>query len=126
MFNEGTWNAQRKTCESNDIPHTMEGNEVHYTAFVLGAPYLQAAGCSMQPSLKLPCAWVVLCISHLIAAIGCLSGVFVAGRIGGSPFRSVKTGKFSLRRGVRVGVFTSQPPSMGRKRPIFFYACGYC
>ena len=38
MFNEGIWNAQRRHWESSDIPRTMEGDEAHYTAFILGAP----------------------------------------------------------------------------------------
>ena len=48
MFNEGIWNAQRKTWESSDIPCTMKGDAAHYTAFLLGTPPLQATGCSMQ------------------------------------------------------------------------------
>ena len=77
MCNEGIWNAQRKTWESSNIPLTMEGDEAHYTAFLLGTPSLQAAGCSMQPILKLPRAWVVLCILHLTTAMGRLFGEFV-------------------------------------------------
>ena len=46
MFNEGIWNAQTKTWEGSAIPRTMEGDEAHYTAFFLGTPSLQAAGCS--------------------------------------------------------------------------------
>ena len=60
MFNEGTWNAQTKTWEGSANPRTMEGDEANYTAFLLGTPSLQAAGCSMQRILKLPRAWVVL------------------------------------------------------------------
>ena len=48
MFNEGIWNAQKKTWEGNAIPRTMEGDEANYTAFLLGAPSLQATGCSTQ------------------------------------------------------------------------------
>ena len=43
----------------------MEGDEAHYTAFLLGTPSLQAAGCSTQRILQLPRASVVLCIVHL-------------------------------------------------------------
>ena len=41
MFYEGIWNAQNKTWEGSTIPRTMEGDEAHYTAFLLGTPYLQ-------------------------------------------------------------------------------------
>ena len=61
MFNEGIWNAQTKTWEGSAIPRTMEGDEVNYTAFLLGTPSLQAAGGSTQRILKLPRAWGVLC-----------------------------------------------------------------
>ena len=77
MFNEGIWNAQKKTWEGSAIPRTMEGDEAHYTAFLLGTPSLQAAGCSTERILKLPRAWVVLCILHLTMAMGCLLGEFV-------------------------------------------------
>ena len=77
MFNEGIWNAQQKTWEGSAIPWTMEGDEAHYTAFLLGTRSLQAAGCRIQPILKLPCAWVVLCILHLTMAMGRLLGKFV-------------------------------------------------
>ena len=46
MFNVGIWNAPTKTWEGSAIPWTMEGDEAHYTAFLLGTPSLQAAGCS--------------------------------------------------------------------------------
>ena len=46
MFNEGIWNVQTKTWEGSAIPRTMEGVEANYTAFLLGTPSLQAAGCS--------------------------------------------------------------------------------
>ena len=52
MFNEGIWNAQKKTWEGSAIRRTMEGDEANYTAFLL--PSLQAAGCSTQRILKLP------------------------------------------------------------------------
>ena len=55
----------------------MEGDEAHYTAFLLGTPSLQAAGCSTQRILKLPGAWVVLCILHLTMAMGRLLVEFV-------------------------------------------------
>ena len=105
MFNEGIWNAQTKTWEASAIPRTMEGDEANYTAFLLGTPSLQAAGCSTQRILKLPSAWVVLCILHLTTAMGRLLGSFSTARLGRSPLRSVKTCKFSCRRGVQVGAF---------------------
>ena len=46
MFNEGIWNAPAKTWEGSANPRTMEGDEANYTAFLLGTPSLQAAGCS--------------------------------------------------------------------------------
>ena len=48
----------------------MEGDEAHYTAFLVGTPSLQAAGCSTQRMLQLPRAWVVLCSLHLTMAMG--------------------------------------------------------
>ena len=77
MFNEGIWNAQMKTWEGSAIPRTMEGDEANYTAFLLGTPSLQTAGCSTERNLKLPLAWVVLCILHLTMAMGRLLGEFV-------------------------------------------------
>ena len=77
MFNEGIWNAQTKTWEGSASRRTMQGDEANYTAFLLGTPSLQAAGCSTQRILKLPRAWVVLCILHLTMAMGCLLGEFV-------------------------------------------------
>ena len=77
MFNEGIWNAQTKTWEGSPNPRTMEGDEANYTAFHLGTPSLQAAGCSTQRILQLPRAWVVLCILHLTMAIGRLLAEFV-------------------------------------------------
>ena len=77
MFNEGIWNAQANTWEGSAIPRTMEGGEANYTAFLLGTPSLQAAGCSTQRILKLPRAWVVLCSLHLTMAMGRLLGEFV-------------------------------------------------
>ena len=77
MFNEGIWNAQKKTWEGSAIPPTMEGDEANYTAFLLGTPSLQAAGCSTQRNLKQPRAWVVLCILHFTMAMGRLLGEFV-------------------------------------------------
>ena len=77
MFNEGIWNAQTKTCEGSAIPRTMEGDEANYTAFLLRTPSMQAAGCSTQRILKLPRAWVVLCILHLTMVMGRLMGEFV-------------------------------------------------
>ena len=54
MFNEGIWNAQKKTWEGSAIRRTMEGDVANYTAFLLRTPSLQAAGCSTQRILKLP------------------------------------------------------------------------
>ena len=54
MFNEGIWNAQKKTWGSGAMPWTMEGDEAHYTTFLFGTPSLQATGCSTQWILKLP------------------------------------------------------------------------
>ena len=54
MFNEGIWNAQMKTREGRAVPRTMEGDEANYTAFLLGTPSLQAAGCTTQHIVKLP------------------------------------------------------------------------
>ena len=119
MFNEGIWNAPTKTWEGSANPRTMEGDEANYTAFLLGTPSLQAAGCSTQPILKLPRAWVVLCILHLTMAMGRLLGEFVHREARLVTPRSVKTCKFSCRRGVQVGAFMGQHPRMGRRRPIF-------
>ena len=77
MVNEGIWNAQKETWEGTAIPRTMEGEEAHYTALLLGTPSLQAAGCSTQRILQLPRVWVVLCILHLTMAMGLLLGEFV-------------------------------------------------
>ena len=77
IFNEGIWNAQKKTWEGSAIRRTMEGDEANYTAFLLGTPSLQAAGSSTQQILKLPRAWVVLCILHVTMAMGRLLGEFV-------------------------------------------------
>ena len=77
MFNDGIWNAPTKTWEGSANPRTMEGDEANYTAFLLGTPSLQAAGCSTQPILKFPRAWVVLCILHLTMPMGRLLGEFV-------------------------------------------------
>ena len=54
----------------------MEGDEAHYMAFLLGTPFLQAAGCNMQHILKLPRVWLVLCILHFTMAMGRLLGGF--------------------------------------------------
>ena len=107
MFDEGMWNAQTKTWEGSANPRTMEGDEANYTAFHLGTPSLQAAVCSAQRILKLPRAWVVLCILHLtMACWGSLS----IGRLGRSPLHPIKTRKFSCRRGVQVEAFMGQLP----------------
>ena len=54
ILNEGIWTAQKKTSEGSAIRQTMEGDEANCTAFLLGTPSLQAAGCSMQWIFKLP------------------------------------------------------------------------
>ena len=77
ILNEGIWSAQKKTLEGSGIPQTMEGDEAQYTAFLLGTPSLQAASCSTQQILKLPRAWVVLCILHLTRVMGRLLRQFV-------------------------------------------------
>ena len=78
MFNEGIWKeSQKRAWEGRDSPRTGERDEAHDTAFLLGTPSLQAAGCSMQPILCLPRACVVLCILHLTMAMGHLLGEFV-------------------------------------------------
>ena len=94
MFNEGIWNAATKTWEGSADPRTMEGDEANYTAFLLGTPSLQAAGCSTQPILKLPRAWVVLCILHLTMAMGRLLGEFVD--------REARLGTPALHRDLQV------------------------
>ena len=99
MFNEGIWNAQKKTWEGSTI-RRREGDEANYTPYLLGAPSLQAAGSSTQRILKLPGSWVVLCILQLTMAMGRLLLSLSTGRLGRSPLRSVKTCKFSCRRGV--------------------------
>ena len=120
MFNEGIWNAPTKTWEGSANPRTMEGDEANYTAFLLGTPSLQAAGCNTQRILELPRAWVVLCNLHLTTAMGRLLGEFVDREARSAPLRSVKTCKFSCRRGVQVGAFMGQLPRTGKRRPIFF------
>ena len=77
MFNEGIWSGQKKTWEGSAIPRTMESDEAHYRAILLGRPFSQAVGCSTQRILKLPRAWVVLCILHLTMAMGRSLGEFV-------------------------------------------------
>ena len=61
-------------CPNEDLGGCDEAN---YTAFLLGTPSLQAAGCSTEPILKVPRAWVVLCILHLTMAMGRLLGEFL-------------------------------------------------
>ena len=41
-FNEGIWNAQTKIWEGSAIRRTMEADEAHYMAFLLGKPSLKA------------------------------------------------------------------------------------
>ena len=77
QFHPGVWNTQGKSCEGSAIPRTMDCAEARYTAFVLGAPFLQADRCTMQRILKLPSASAVLCILHLMMAMGQLLGDFV-------------------------------------------------
>ena len=87
MFNEGIWDAQTKTWEGSANPRTMEGDEANYTDFLLGTPSLQVAGCSTQRILKLPRAWVVLCILHLTMAMGAFRGSLLTGRHPCAPSR---------------------------------------
>ena len=54
MLNEEIWDAQREPWGGSAIPGTMEGDEAHYIAFLLGTPSLQAAGCNVQTILNLP------------------------------------------------------------------------
>ena len=119
MFNEGIWNAQKKTWEGSAIPRTMDGGEAHYTAFLLGTPSLQAAGCSRQWILKLPRAWVVLCILHLTMAMGRLLGEFVdrKARLVTRGLRQDLQVLASDR--VHVGAFMGQLPRTDKRRPIF-------
>ena len=118
-------NAQTKTWvgsarEGTAIPRTMERDEAHYTAFLLGSPSLQAAGCGMQHNLKLSRAWVILCILHLTMAIGGLLGELIDREDRGTTLRSLKTCKTCCRRAVQVRVFAGKLPRMGKKGPIFF------
>ena len=76
MFNEGIWNAQKKSWKGSAMPRTIEGDEAHYADFLLGTPSLQDAGCSTQRTLQLPRAWVVVCILHLTMPMGRLLGEF--------------------------------------------------
>ena len=68
---------KRRLIKGSAIRRTMEGDEANYTAFLLGTPSLQAAGCCTQRILKMPRAWVVLCILHLTMAMGRVLGKFV-------------------------------------------------
>ena len=106
MFNEGFWNAQTMTWEGSAIRRTIEGDEAHYTAFLFGAPFLQAAGTSMRQILKLPRAWVVLGILHLTMAMGRLLGEFVDGDTrgggGGHPFAPSKPASFPVGEACRL------------------------
>ena len=127
MFNEGIWNAQKKTWEGSAIPRTMEGDEANYTAFLLGTPSLQAAGCSTQRILKLPHAWVLLCILHLTMAMGRLLGDFVD--------REASLVTLALRQDLQVllserragwSVYGSASPD-GEERANFLETCsGLC
>ena len=75
MFNEGIWSAQKKTWEGSATPRTMEGDEARYTAFVLGTPSLQAAGCSTQRIFEIS-TWLGPLV-HLTMAMRRLLGEFV-------------------------------------------------
>ena len=110
MFNEGIWNAQKKTWEGSAIPRTMEVDEANYTAFLIGTPSLQAAGCSTQWILKLPGAWVALCILHLTMAMGRLLGEFVDREARLVTPALHQDLEFSCQRGVQVGAFMGQLP----------------
>ena len=119
MFNEGIWNAPTKTWEGSANPRTIEGDEANYTAFLLGTPSLQAAGCSTQPILKLPRAWVVLCILHLTMAMGRLLGEFVdreARLVTPALCRDLQVLLSERRAGRSIYGSASL---MGRRRPIF-------
>ena len=122
MFNEGIWNAQTKTWQGSAHPRTMEGDEANYTAFLLGTPSLQADGCNTQRILKLPHAWVVLCILHLTMAMGRLLGEFL--------HREARSVTLALRQDLQVllserragwSVYGSASPD-GEERANFFDA----
>ena len=53
MFNEGIWNTKGKAWDGKSRPWTLERDHAHYMGFILGAPSLQAARCSMAPILHL-------------------------------------------------------------------------
>ena len=67
------------------------------------------------PSLRPGVPYLLVEHGPWVACWGSLS----TGRLGGSPLRSVKTCKFSRRRGVQVGAFTGQLPWTAKKRPLF-------
>ena len=98
----------------------MVGDAANYTSFLLETPFLQTAGCGTQQILELPSTWVVLCILHLTMAMGCLLGELVDREARSVTLRSVKTYKFSCRRGVQVQAFMGQLPRPGKRRPIFW------
>ena len=114
MFNEGIWNAQKKTWEGSAIRRTMVGDEANYTAFLLGTPSLQAAGCSTQRILKLPCAWVILCILHLTMDMGRLLGFVLDGQDLGS---SEDSGRVPGHRCSSKGKTPVESPMVRRRTP---------
>ena len=65
-------------------------NESAVLPNLLGTPSFQAAGCSMQRMLKLLAAFVVLCILHLVMALGRLLGMFVDRQARGHPFAPLR------------------------------------
>ena len=119
MFNEGIWNTQTKTWEGSAIPRTMEGDEAHYTAFLLGTPSLQDAGCGMLRILKLPRAWFVLCILHLAMAMGRLLGEFVDREARGHPFAPSRPASLPIGEACRLERLRGSFPGWGRNGQFF-------
>ena len=119
LFNEGTWNTEKKVWEGMDMQRTTEARDAHYTAFLLGTRSLQATGCIMQPILHLPRAPVVLCILHLTMAVGCLLGKFVDHQAREVSPSVSKTPMSSFPTGRQGRAFTGWLPRLGKKRPIF-------
>ena len=127
MFNEGTWNAQTKTWEGSAIPRTMEADEVHYMAFLLVTPSLQAAGGSMQRILKLPYACVVLCILHLTTAMGRLLREFVDREARGvTPLLRQDLQVLLSERCAGWSVYGLASPDGEETANFFLVMAGYC
>ena len=119
-INEGICHARTKTREGSAIPRTMEGDEAHYMAFLLGTPSLQAASCSMQRILKLPRAWVNFCILQLTMATNRFWGEFVNREARGAT-PSLRQDLQVLLSKMRAGrsVYASPSPD-GEETAIFF------